>query len=278
MKTTFKYISILLLFAIGKANAQPAQATLKDVAILGNCEMCKARIEKAGKKKGEAKVQWDGKSKTAIITYDSSKQTIDDILKRIALAGYDNEKYLAPDEAYAKLPECCKYERTLKKGANENGKNANASKTSSEKQELKKTSLEVVFENYFNLKDALIQSDAKAAAKRSDDLSKQASNVDMTSLSEDQHKVWMKMMQTVIDISNKISQSDKIEEQRKNFSGLSSDFYQLAKVAKLNYEIYFQHCPMYNNGADWLSRDNQIKNPYYGNQMLTCGKTTETIK
>jgi hypothetical protein len=37
---------------------------------------------------------------------------------------------------------------------------------------------------------------------------------------------------------------------------------------------------MFNDGkgANWLSKENAIKNPYYGSSMLSCGKTTETIK
>jgi hypothetical protein len=37
---------------------------------------------------------------------------------------------------------------------------------------------------------------------------------------------------------------------------------------------------MYNDGkgANWLSKESAIKNPYYGSQMLSCGKTVETIK
>ena len=31
-------------------------------------------------------------------------------------------------------------------------------------------------------------------------------------------------------------------------------------------------------GANWLSKENAVKNPYYGSQMLTCGSTVETIK
>lgn len=278
MKTGLKYAIILLLFAMGKANAQSSKKTVDNVTVLGNCEMCKARIEKAGKKKGETSVQWNEKSKAANITYDPSKQTIDDILKRIAQAGYDNEKYLAPDEAYAKLPECCKYVRTLKKGTGDNRESVTASNIKTEKQGEKKAPLEAIFDQYFSLKDAFIQSDVKDISKRSAELIKQVSGLDMASLSEEQHKVWMNQKQHIIDISTKISQSGKMDEQRENFSALSSDFYQLAKVAKLNYEVYFQHCPMFNNGADWLSKDSQIKNPYYGNQMLTCGKTTETIK
>jgi len=62
--------------------------------------------------------------------------------------------------------------------------------------------------------------------------------------------------------------------------GVSKSIYDLMKVSSLESPIYFQHCPMANDGkgADWLSKDKDIKNPYYGNQMLTCGKTVETLQ
>ena len=37
----------------------------------------------------------------ATLTYDPSKTNQDEVLKRIALAGYDKEKFLAPDDVYA---------------------------------------------------------------------------------------------------------------------------------------------------------------------------------
>ncbi|MBK7959471.1 MAG: hypothetical protein IPK03_16135 [Bacteroidetes bacterium] len=48
------------------------------------------------------------------MTFDSSKSTKSEILKRIALAGYDNELYAAPDDVYSALPNCCQYERKAK--------------------------------------------------------------------------------------------------------------------------------------------------------------------
>jgi hypothetical protein len=36
------------------------------------------------------------------------------------------------------------------------------------------------------------------------------------------------------------------------------------------------YCPM--KKANWLSSSATIKNPYYGNSMLTCGKVVETLK
>lgn len=54
----------------------------------------------------------------------------------------------------------------------------------------------------------------------------------------------------------------------------------LIKVSKQETPIYYQFCPMANNGkgANWLSKENVVKNPYYGSMMLSCGKVTETIK
>ena len=61
---------------------------------------------------------------------------------------------------------------------------------------------------------------------------------------------------------------------------LSENMHDLMKSAKLDIPVYYQHCPMYNDGkgANWLSTENGVKNPYYGSQMLNCGKTIETIK
>ena len=44
--------------------------------------------------------------------------------------------------------------------------------------------------------------------------------------------------------------------------------------------LYIQHCPMADQekGADWLSREKEIRNPYFGKSMLTCGEVTDTLK
>jgi len=42
--------------------------------------------------------------------------------------------------------------------------------------------------------------------------------------------------------------------------------------------LFQMHCPMVypDRGADWLQRDNQLKNPYFGAMMLTCGEVKGT--
>ena len=43
--------------------------------------------------------------------------------------------------------------------------------------------------------------------------------------------------------------------------------------------VYYQFCPMAFNekGAFWLSTTKEISNPYFGDQMLTCGEIKETL-
>jgi predicted SnoaL-like aldol condensation-catalyzing enzyme len=71
-----------------------------------------------------------------------------------------------------------------------------------------------------------------------------------------------------------------VAAQRDAFSNLSTNMVAFIKVTKASTPVYLQHCPMANDGkgADWLSKENVVKNPYYGSMMLGCGKVTETIK
>ncbi|MEL4486117.1 DUF3347 domain-containing protein, partial [Shewanella algae] len=77
-----------------------------------------------------------------------------------------------------------------------------------------------------------------------------------------------------------INESKDIAHQRDHFMSLSKNIYEVIKVAKPTDAVYYQYCPMANKGkgANWLSKENAIKNPYYGTQMLSCGKTVEIIK
>ncbi|MGG7034967.1 MAG: heavy-metal-associated domain-containing protein [Flavobacterium sp.] len=107
-------MTIALLLSVISLNAQMKNPITTTVKVFGNCGMCKSRIENAGNMKDVAIVQWDKKTKIATLTYDSDKTNQDEILKRIALAGYDSEKSYAPDDAYANLPGCCQYDREAK--------------------------------------------------------------------------------------------------------------------------------------------------------------------
>ncbi len=278
-------IAIAVLLSFTACNAQIKNSKTETVHIYGNCDMCKSTIEKAGNLKKVAKVDWNKDTKMATLTYDAKKTNQDEILKRIALSGYDSEKFLAPDDVYSKLPECCQYERKAKAIAK-----VEAPKTDSSKMDMHKHSpmpiakqdvpqLKAVFDNYFAVKDALVKTDGNTASTKAKDLLTAINSVKMEQLSAEEHNIWMKVMKDLAFDAEHIAETKDASHQRDHFISLSKNMYALIKVSKQETPTYYQYCPMANDGkgANWLSKENAIKNPYYGSQMLSCGKTIETI-
>ena len=85
-----------------------ANSTFK---VWGNCDMCKETIEGSLKVEGVSKADWSTETKMISVAYDTTKITLDQIQKNIAVVGYDNEKYKGDDVTYSELPECCQYDR-----------------------------------------------------------------------------------------------------------------------------------------------------------------------
>ena len=116
MKTVKIIIVALLAIVLGANSYAQSNSTSKTAAtktetlkVSGNCDMCKARIEKAAKFDGVSKAEWETKSKILSVTYDPAKTNIDQVSKKVAAAGHDTEKVKADDKAYSTLPGCCKY-------------------------------------------------------------------------------------------------------------------------------------------------------------------------
>lgn len=273
-------MTITLLLSVIVMNAQIKNAKTETVKIYGNCGMCKTKIEKAGNLKNISKVDWNEDTKMATLTYDESKTNQDEILKRIALVGYDSGKFLAPADAYSKLPSCCQYDRDAKVPVKVDAASGesiivmNDHTAISENQE--SNQLQSVFDNYFLLKDALVKTDSKTASAKSKELLASIESVKMESLKMDMHMVWMKVLKDLTADAKSISETQDIKKQRDFFKSLSKNTYDLIKISKPTEAVYYQYCPM--QDANWLSKENTVKNPYYGSQMLTCGKTVETIK
>ncbi len=63
-------------------------------------------------------------------------------------------------------------------------------------------------------------------------------------------------------------------------TALSADIIALMKHTDVNSgNLYVQHCPMANEGEGgyWLAAEKEVRNPYYGDEMLNCGAVKETI-
>ena len=134
---------------------------------------------------------------------------------------------------------------------------------------------------YLQLKNALVSDDGKEAATAGKQLHDAMLKLDNAPFEAEQKKVYDEVKEDIKEHAEHISDNaGKIAHQREHFDMLSQDMYDLVKSAKTTKTLYKDHCPMYNDnkGADWLSEVKEIKNPYYGKKMLTCGTVKEEIK
>jgi len=264
------------IFTYGQHNT----VTTQTVKISGNCGMCKKTIEKAGNS-ADSKVDWNEDNQTANVSFDASKTSFDAVLKNIALAGYDNEKYLAPATTYADLHGCCQYDRTL------SAPPANPENTPESKEEsagslsvAKAGKFQAIYDQYFQLKDALVASDRKTVATGAAKLASLLTTLKSTDLTAAEQQVWKTQANAITQYTKMLQEAKDLAKQREAFVSLSEEVYKLAKSSKPSLLVYQQKCPMFNDGkgATWLSLNKDIKNPYYGAQMLTCGNTIQTIQ
>jgi Cu(I)/Ag(I) efflux system membrane fusion protein len=95
------------------------------------------------------------------------------------------------------------------------------------------------------------------------------------------HNDWMSYLAPMDNSLKEIQSNTDIESQRKAFSTLSDNLYRSIKAFGLGgKEAYYDFCPMAfdNKGGYWLSDQKQIRNPYFGDKMLTCGAVQETLQ
>ncbi|MDE3185070.1 MAG: DUF3347 domain-containing protein [Bacteroidota bacterium] len=137
-----------------------------------------------------------------------------------------------------------------------------------------------ILTGYINLKNSLAADNGSDAAKNGQEILDALSKFDASALTPDQKKVFLGLVGDIKENSEHISENgDKIAHQREHFEMLSKDMYDLLKATGTSKEMYLDSCPMYDNGkGTWLSEMKEIKNPYLGNKMPTCGAVKETIK
>ena len=107
-----KTVTLTLLSLIGLVSVSFAQKASQKVVIKTptvQCEMCKDKIEKyLTREPGVSAVKVDYKKKTTTITYLTDRNNIEQLKTAIANAGYDADDVTADEDAYKKLPKCCK--------------------------------------------------------------------------------------------------------------------------------------------------------------------------
>ena len=129
--------------------------------------------------------------------------------------------------------------------------------------------LSAILHSYYTLKDALVKGDAGAASAGATAFIKDLNGISYKLIPEGNVNV-------LLHDAGTISNAKDIAKQRTAFANFSTNMAVVAKTLKLSDEpVYIQYCPM--KKASWLSSVQEIKNPYYGNAMLSCGKVVETI-
>lgn len=141
--------------------------------------------------------------------------------------------------------------------------------------------LKVVFNEYINLKDALVKEDSKSTSASAKTLLNNLGKVDMKLLSDNEaHNHWMSLENEIKSSAMSISKTPSIKSQRDHFKHLSSLLINAVQLFGINEKVYVEFCPMVdnNNGAYWLSKEEKVINPYFGNAMLTCGEVKQVIE
>jgi len=141
--------------------------------------------------------------------------------------------------------------------------------------------LAAVFTSYVAMKDAFVASDAAKVKAEASNTAQALSKTDMKLLSGAAHNDWMGYMANLEKSLKEIQGSDDIEAQRTSFSSLSDNLYKAIKAYGLGgVTAYYDYCPMAfdNHGAYWLSTEDKIRNPYFGDKMLTCGSVKDMVR
>ena len=142
-------------------------------------------------------------------------------------------------------------------------------------------SIKEIVTGYLQLKNAFTKDNTNDAATAATSLQTALNTFDKTALTADQKKTFEDVADDAGEHAEHIGKNGgNIKHQREHFEMLSKDMYDLVKAFGADQVLYKDFCPMYNNGkgAFWISETKEIKNPYLGKAMPTCGTVKEEIK
>lgn len=143
------------------------------------------------------------------------------------------------------------------------------------------SSINAVVDHYLHVKNGLASDNGAEAASGAKALMETMSKVDQSALPADQKKVYADVADDLKEMAEHISESaGKIDHQREHFVMMSDDVYELVKNFGYSKPLFLDHCPMANEnkGANWVSEQEAIANPYTGKKMPTCGTVEKVIK
>lgn len=135
--------------------------------------------------------------------------------------------------------------------------------------------LEIV-KTYLRIKDALVADNNDAAKEAGKMVTQALKNFDLSGFDLEQQEQLKDFIASATTNAEGISDSS-LNDQRKYFKQLSMNITEIIAIAGTELKLYQQFCPMYDRGSAWLSAEKDIKNPFYGSKMLTCGTVKKEI-
>ena len=166
-------------------------------------------------------------------------------------------------------------------GSNKQASDSTASVVSTDEQTTEnKMPASEILTGYLKLKNALTNDNDKEAAADAIEVAKAFKDMDKTVLNAEQSQVYTDVEADAIEHAEHIAaNAGNLVHQREHFETLSDEVYELVKATGAGQKLYYTNCPMYNNnkGANWLSETKEVKNPYLGLAMSTCGSVKEEL-
>jgi len=144
-----------------------------------------------------------------------------------------------------------------------------------------KKQLQEVYNTYINMKNAFVASDAEKVQAEADKVMSDLKAVNMELLTGDMHMKWMSSLDIMNSEISTIAGTQDLTAQRVAFAKFNDAFYNALELFGIqDGVVYYQYCPMANGneGAYWLSEIDEIRNPYFGDEMLTCGENRDTLE
>ena len=143
------------------------------------------------------------------------------------------------------------------------------------------SSIKLIVDHYLHIKNALANDNPDEAANGGEAMIDVIKKFDKSLLSAEQKKAYDEITSELQDHGEHVAKNAAdIKHQRSHFILMSEDMYSLVKTFGGGRPLYHDHCPMANDnkGAMWISEIRDVKNPYFGAEMLTCGSVEEVIK
>lgn len=142
-------------------------------------------------------------------------------------------------------------------------------------------SIKLIVDHYLHIKNALVNDNGDEAANGGEAMIDAIKKVDKSLFTTDQKKAYDEITSELQDHGEHVAKNaSDIKHQRSHFILMSEDMYSLVKTFGAGRPVYHDYCPMANDnkGAMWISEIKEVKNPYFGAKMLTCGSVEEVIK